>query len=145
MSYATYPEPGYNCTKWTTDAEMKESLAKLNTSSGGLVAASVIYIVIGFGIWMSPNGRESLKFALPMLISGAIGLGTSIPLLRLKDATKVDEPQIVNLYNISAATLAAPVATFFVYMLGHFMTKGLRGRVMFPRYAYSARGDQGLF
>ena len=146
MSYATYPLKGNNCTKWTTADEMNRELQNLNKNGGGLVAGSVIYIVLGFVLCISKKGSENLKFALPMIVAGAIGLGTSIPLVRMTDATKVDDTQTKNLYIASAATLAAPIATFFVYMLGDFMSKGLMSskRKYFSPYAYSPRGDQGF-
>ena len=145
MSSATYPDPGYNCVHWASDADLKAELTKMNNSGIALAVGAGISLTIGM-IMLSVRGAYSaqrMRTALPIIVASAIALGTSIPLARLNDPTQVFDKQTMNLYNASVGTLVAPWAIFLIGFLGSLLDDTLQGRPRFGGYS-RFRGDQAF-
>ena len=114
-SIATYPDPGYNCVKWATSVDQAD-LYKSQKYQG--IAISVfggVYILLAMASIFSPRHR-SRPFAvtLPLIIAGAVAMGTGIPMATRTDANAVYDSETQNLLVAGWASVIVPiiVATF---------------------------------
>ena len=113
MSSATYPDPGYACTQWSTDKQRTAALGTVQFHGEICIAAAAINLMVALFTF-----RYSPKIALPFMIAGAIGLGTSIPLVRLTDVAAVNDTKTTNLQNVATFAALAPAIVYIVAAVG---------------------------
>ena len=142
MSSATYPEPGYRCVKWSSENELTSSINAIQVKSKLVLAGSVSYLVLS-ALSLLMMRQDGVKFALPLMVSGAIAMGTSIPLTNFNDVSKVYDKKTQDLLNVGAGSLLAPLLTFLVYYLGSAMGNTINRNSRFLRYS-RFKGDQAF-
>ena len=142
MSSATYPEPGYRCVKWSNDTDLASGVNAIQVKSKLILAGSVSYLVFG-AIALMMMKQDGIRFALPLVVSGAIAMGTSIPLTNFNDTSKVYDQKTLDLLNVGAGSLLAPLLTFLVYYLGSAMGNAVTQNTRVARYS-RFRGDHAF-
>lgn len=116
-----------NCVKWATMAE--QAALDRSQKTQGLIISIIAghYLLAGLAILGNKStGLSTLHHSIPLLISGAIALGTGVSVKMRKDASKAYDTSTQNMLVAGWSSLLAPVLMALITYMSKRMNRSPR-------------------